>query len=138
MKELDEILESFVTYFEEKLPPLLTVKGEVDFQKYLSAPPTKVSEKQLAFYMGAGDFSKANQKEVILVQAQLPKCMNPIKYHTEISKLFRGMNVSKVVGYTDLEYEYRGWFPGDVKDGGSSSFLLYEVTLESELDDCDY
>lgn len=136
MKDIEEIILEFTTYISEVLPPLISTLGAEGIDEFVIGPPVSVDKRAIAVYLGTGNFSVLSTSESFTVQAQLPGIMDPIQYHSAIVRCLKGFDPSKVYALS-LGFEYGGFYPGEVRDGGSSSFLIYEVTLQDSSDDCE-
>ncbi len=134
--EADEILEKINQYFQANLPALLLGKGLDNFDRYLAEPPLEVQTKELCTYLAEGNYIDSSSGESFIIQGQLPGVMNPAFYHSIIWKLMKGFDPA-LVGMTTKQMTYSAWYPGESDEGGSSSFLLYEIKFDSNLDDCD-
>ncbi len=134
--ETNEILEKINIYLAANLPTLLLAKGLDDFDRYLAEPPIEVSDKELCVYLAEGLYTDSDLGESFIIQGQLQGVMNPAEYHSIIWKLLKGFDPS-IVAMTTKQMTYSAWYPGEGEEGGSSSFLIYEIKLDSRLDDCD-
>jgi hypothetical protein len=135
-KDILEIIEIVKTHLGTNLPTKLAILALDNFDDYLGEPPLNVDKSELAVYMSNGSDLRNYRGESIIVQAQLPGVLNPAKYHTAIWRTLQEFS-PELVGFTDYELSYTSFYPGEMGDGGSSSFLIYEAELSSIIDDCD-
>lgn len=135
MKPIDEIIDSFMVYMEAVLPDLLNDLSLPDFEKYIQQPPVDPDLVTLSAYMSNGNHNESDAEETFMLQAQLPAVMNPAKHHKAIQEGIRQFDPNTVYADT-LGSSYVTFYPGEVQDGAGSSFIVYEIQLMNELDDC--
>lgn len=135
MMPIDEIFTDFMDYMSTELPGILAAVGEDDFDDYLIGPPSDVDNKQLAVYLGTCNHDEVYSSEGFMMQAQLPKVLDPIGYRKAIDKAIVNYDPSEV-GANSVAFSAAAFYPGEIKDGGMSSFIVYEITITSDLDDC--
>lgn len=135
MKPIDKIFLIFMDYIVETLPPLLDTAGADNFDTYIIGPPSDDKEKQLGIYLGTGAHTPANSSEDFMMQAQLPKVSDPIAYRVAIDKALIGFDASKVLA-NSLSFVVVAYYPWEIKDGGGSSFIKYEISFDDKLTDC--
>ena len=132
MLPVENIIEILKDYLEEEISYPTGIDA---FDSIVTGPPANADDKILAVYIGTGARDVSSSAETVMVQAQLPRIMDPIKYHTALTKLFELFQPVNVHA-DSLGYSYESYFPGEVKDGGMSAFLIYEVTFQGQNDDC--
>ena len=135
MKPIEEIIDAFAIYMADTLPALLTTRDIESIESFQSYPPDDVDKRTLATYMGTGNHDEQFAGESFMMQVQLPRVLDPKAHHTEICKAIIAFDASKF-NTDSLGYTYAAFYPGEIQDGGMSSFLIYEIVLEDELDDC--
>lgn len=135
MIPIDEIFENVIDYMRDNLPSRLSSLGLDEIDTYLVGPPSDVDEKQLTVYLGEGDHSYMLSAENFMLQVQLPKVLDPVKYRRAVDQALVSYDATEV-GADHLNFACTAFYPGEVKDGGMSSFLVYSIILENELDDC--
>jgi hypothetical protein len=133
-----EIKTAIKDYLEAIVPGLLTAAGLDDFDAYLDQRPDDERERQLCVYLAEGKDTTLMATEAFIVQAQLPREMNPDPYHNELWESAIKKFDPATVGMTSRDLTWLVWNPGEDTDGGSTSFIYYEIVLSKELDDCDY
>lgn len=135
MKPIKDTMNLFIEYMQDNLPAILLSYNLDDFGAYQVGVPFNVDELILAAYLATGTHTEDFANETFLLQAQLPRVLDPLDYHTAISKLIIQFEADTVWA-SSLEYTYSAFYPGEVKDGGGGSYLLYEISINGELDDC--
>lgn len=130
-----EKIENIRRYFEDNLPPLLTSAGLKQFVRYNDEPPLSLDDFEFSVYMADGSWDSF-ESEGFIIQSQMPGVMRPDHYHNLIWDLLINYNESNL-GFDSKSCSYSGWYPGENPSGGSSSFLLYELQIVNNLDDCE-
>lgn len=135
MKTTDAILTDFKDWLETELPAELTAAGASSIDSYELDPPVDPDVRTVALYPGDGlrqvDFSTEN----FIVQVQLPGEVTPRLHHTAVQKVIQRYPVNRVRA-NSVELNFSTYYPGEVVDGGGGSFIIYQVTLLDQLDDC--
>lgn len=117
------------------LPAMLSSASLLNFEAYLDEPPRVAEERALCVYV----VSETNTQDVhtasVMIQAQLYKVRDANAYHDVIMDAVVDELKPELVEYQNLEsIESDVWpFSRNV----SSSFLYYEITYSTDLDDCE-
>lgn len=132
----EQIIHTVVSFLEAELPTKLSSQGLDNFVRYSEEPPLNLDDLELAMYLAEGSNSVNFADEAFIIQCQLSGVMNPVFYHTVIWETLLQFSSAKV-GFTTKRITYSAFYPGEASDGGSSSYLIYEIGFSSELDDCE-
>jgi hypothetical protein len=135
MKRSKDLLSIISTYLSSKLPDALAVRGALSIQRFVQYPPIDLDERTCATYLGTGKRSREESYETVMVQLQLPKVLDPVLHHDAMLEILASF-AEESVWADNVSYSYASYYPGEVSDGGSSSFVLYEIIINDISDDC--
>lgn len=130
-----EILANVKDYFDIKLPPKLTEAGLTAFDDYLDTPPDAEDRIQFSVYLAEGQDNVSDKHDTFLIQAQLYSIINPTPHLDCIWELVQDFPPS-CAGYNTKNMTWQTWYPAEQGDGYGGSFVIIELQLSKENDDC--
>lgn len=137
MMTSSEIKTWVKNYLETVVSPLLIADPDLtDFGEYLDETISVADSRTLAVYLAQGDNDETRVSETFIIQAQLARELAPDPYHDIIKKAIIDISASDVEMVTKA-FTWHLWYPGEVSEGGSTSFIYYELSFTGELDDCE-
>lgn len=119
---------------ESLLSSALVSAGLTDFQVYQDEAPRTAEEKALCVYVIEESYSQDTRTVSLMIQAQLYRERNVNAYHDVIMDCIVNNLSAKLVGMQNVESLGADVWP--FSRNVSSSYLYYELTYISELDDC--
>ena len=135
MKRSKAVIDSIASYLEGALPPSLVSRNVAPMGLFVKYPPVDMDELVCATYLGTGRRSVDENAETVMVQLQLPGVLDPIDHHDAMVEVLGRFNEA-VVWADSVSFTFACFYPGEITDGGGSSFLIYEVTVHGMSDDC--
>jgi hypothetical protein len=131
------ITAKLAQYYESNLPAILAEYGVDDFDYYISVPTVQEDVKELSFSLGGGFLTKSSEIKNVMMTATLYRVDNPTPYADALEKLWRGIDIEKLIGFMDKEYTFEPFYANVDEEAGNSSFLVYELIFSNQLDDCE-
>jgi hypothetical protein len=123
------------TVFSTGLPALLSTAGLEDFDEYLNKSPLRSNDKELCVYIDFDDNGTDTKTFGVMIQAQLYGDDQVQEYHSVIMPFIEQFITADVVGYQTRMNISSDVFP--MEPNGSSAFVFYMVSFESQIDDCE-
>lgn len=116
------------------LPALLTTAGLDNFDQYRNKSPEKSDDKELCVYIDFDDNGTDVRSFGAIVQAQLYGDDQVQEYHSIIMPFVEENITADLVGYQERMNISSDVWP--MEPNGSTAFIYYMISFQTELDDC--